>query len=308
MVAWDWVIRLHRHFQSSAEKLRSSAPDWLGEQGASTSDEDAQQRITEGPAAIITEWRDLHQSIPQILDLAEPLCVIWLEGGEDATLQDAGLATAGASATVKSVEAAAKKVLAILRRLGAWLQSVAADWEWAEDRLKFHKRALLDRKERYPPDKTRLRAAQQKLGKMEEELDLLQLEIKHRARRGEDTAESEERCTALKEKLKREKLDAVIVKERARLYWLAQEYFPELLHVGSEWSKEVGLDSSQVTFMACRKGLFAEGRRLEDFKLLSQQTAGEQRLVFRVRDNKGREWALKQFSLADDNALRGFYR
>ncbi len=79
--------------------------------------------------------------------------------------------------------------------------------------------------------------------------------------------------TSLRKELKSEKLDNVIVKERARLYWLAHNYFPYLLHMGNKWSKNMGMDSSHMAFMSCMKGLFAEGRRLENFDLLSREAA-----------------------------------
>ena len=308
MVPWDWTIQLKKRYKQVADELMGAAPRcWLEEPASNSTDE--APRITEGPSALVSEWEDLQAMIVECLEPATSLCAAWLENGQDdATLYAAGLAGKEASATLGSLQAAMRKASLIFHRMGLWLEAIAADWEWANDQIQLQKEALQVLQRKFPPDSTGLQARQQRLLKIEEELDMVNVQIKHRRKQGMDATESEEKLKALREQLRREKLDVAIGKERSRLYRIAQQHFPELLHKGSEWSKSLGLDSSQMAFMACRSGLMAEGRRLEDFEVYSEDAVGTQHFVYHARDIKGCEWALKEFPLAKEGAMRRFYR
>jgi serine/threonine protein kinase len=109
-------------------------------------------------------------------------------------------------------------------------------------------------------------------------------------------------------------LTSAIAHERARLCAQASAHYPELLLPASLWSIAAGLDiHSSATGDVCRVGLFAEGRRLDDFTDKQMLHSRFGKTVWRVTDSNGtksnaKQWAVKQFSLQDDKHIRHFYR
>mmetsp|Transcript_30659 Transcript_30659/g.86720 ORF Transcript_30659/g.86720 Transcript_30659/m.86720 type:complete len:1056 (-) Transcript_30659:200-3367(-) len=194
---------------------------------------------------------------------------------------------------------------------------------WAEEELGRRCPAL---EADYPPSCELLQDLERRLWEAQEAAERVNLELKFARRRGRATQELEARAAELRSQAKADRLDLAIMRERARLYTLAWEHFPELLLPGQAggWSRLVGLDASGGLCGLRERGLLAEGRRFSDFEAepVGAAAGGPGSIMARRRVYKAvyraeaggsrcmKVWALKEFSLMDDGggASRALWR
>lgn len=98
----------------------------------------------------------------------------------------------------------------------------------------------------------------------------------------------------------------LIAEERARLYRIADELYPELLLPGTDFAVQVGIDGHDLDHEAQRCGLVLENTTLDNFQELSALT--RDRRVLKVADSANKLWVLKRFHLGTTDHSRQFYR
>lgn len=147
----------------------------------------------------------------------------------------------------------------LLTRLRGSLDRIVAALAWAEEEL--GRQAAVAEMD-YPPPDEELQDLERELSESQEKLDRAELELKYAGRRQKPTQRLEADAAEHRAAMKARRLDVRILRERTRLYALAQEHFPELLRPGHAWSIRVGLDASQAMWDLRRRGLLAEGRQL----------------------------------------------
>jgi hypothetical protein len=141
---------------------------------------------------------------------------------------------------------------------------------WAESQLSVQHRALqLQSADRYPPSTAVLAELRAAVRARTRRVKQLQLDISYS---GSGSSSSSSDVQALQQELAAQLADVrglglseEIQRERARLFSLADQNFPELLRPGCEWAVTVGVSECTVTCDAGRAGLLAEGRLLDDF-------------------------------------------
>ncbi|CAK8998897.1 Probable serine/threonine-protein kinase DDB_G0275165 [Durusdinium trenchii] len=107
---------------------------------------------------------------------------------------------------------------------------------------------------------------------------------------------------------RRRDLDRKLTSSRAALLKAAEDHYPELLH-DNTWLGQVGLgERTAASLPELQLGLFLENFSAQDFTLLSEVNSSVGKVVQHVRDEHGRDLALKRFSLSSHLAARQFMR
>jgi hypothetical protein len=178
----------------------------------------------------------------------------------------------------------------------------------------------------YPPSAQQLTQDVAALYDIKDELEDVQTHIKRKRRPGHpdpakqkaELAELEAKRGELQRLLRRgadgaPRLDKRVMRERARLYALAQAHFPELLAQGSPWLERIGFCTPVAGLQQLKEqGLWAAGRAMATFvdaaavRREGEPSAG--RRVLRAVDDEGTAWAVKQFDLAEVYEQERFYR
>jgi hypothetical protein len=188
------------------------------------------------------------------------------------------------------------------------LQAFVDTVEWARRCLAFHIESIGSV---YPPSTSDLAELKSRLDDLDEDMDMLSVQIKHRARKGQDVSESERRLYELRATKRSENICRRLAQERARLYSLANSHFPELLAEGSEWASSVGVASGDLALDVRSIGLYADHMSMQDFTscdLLSSGGIRGRRRVYKAVDGQGQSWALKEFDLTNKREMRHFFR
>ena len=201
--------------------------------------------------------------------------------------------------------------------MAAGLKALIEGLAWAGGILCVQSAAL---DSEYPPSLLELQGWERRLCENQEDMEQTELDLKFARRRGRDTALLEAKAAELRAVMRADRLDVKIMRERARLYAVAWEHFPELLAPGQPWSRLVGLDAASDALAGLkRRGLLAEGRCFADFvtserraddggKGADEVLIGTRRCVYDATDAEGRRWALKEYSLLGERSRRALWR
>eukprot|EP00953_Heterococcus_sp_UTEX-ZZ885_P034420 17828-Heterococcus_DN1.PRE.2 len=277
----------------TTEQLRAACREGCEALAAWRTRHDTTVATTATDTALDALWAAVGASRGAVCNIAEDV-LIAVEQGLDAEYKIRTETEPMSDFPTDKLEDVAAILAAYNHEAVEYLQKLQCDVDWATDMLSKYQYA---QSLQYPPSIELLQSLQTQLHSAERIIGHLHVDIAADIKRRRPVAELQTTLELEQQKLRDSGIAKLLMSERARLYTLAREHFPELLASNNPWSIDVGINDSIMTSDAAQRGLLAEGLQCNGIKR-----------VYYAIDACGKQWAVKQFLLHDGRQLKHFFR